>query len=59
MSPSVEMGEAVTGERLSYLVRILLLPGKIEAGHDAGVLVEARSLRQSAQCTFDLPDTGL
>ena len=37
----VEMAEPVAGERLRNLVRILLLPGKIEPGHHAGVLIEA------------------
>jgi hypothetical protein len=55
----VEMAEPVADERLCNLLRILLLPGKIEAGHDAGVLIEARSLRQSTQSDFDLPNTSL
>ena len=55
----VEEGQPVAGERLRDRVRVLLLPGKIEAGHHAGVLVEAGALGQSAQSAFDLPDTGL
>jgi hypothetical protein len=55
----IKMRQSVAGECLRDLVRILLLAGKIEAGHHARVLVEARSLGQSAQSTFDLANAGL
>jgi hypothetical protein len=55
----VEIGQTVACERLRHLVRILLLPGKIKAGHDAGVLIEARSFRQSTQCSLHLTDASL
>ena len=55
----VEVCKTVARECLRHLVPVLLLPGKIEPGYHARVLIEARSLRQSAQRAFNLTNSGL
>jgi hypothetical protein len=45
--------DPVVCERLRYLVRVMALSGKIEAGHQTRVLVEARAFGQASERTFD------
>ena len=45
--------QPVVDKHLRDGIAVLLLARKIEAGHDAGVLVEAGAFRQSAQCAFN------
>ena len=51
--------DPVVREGLRYLVRVMALPGKIEAGHHARVLVETRAFGQSSERTFDRANARL
>ncbi len=55
----IEERKTVGRERLRDFIRILLLPGKVEPGHHARVLIEAGALGQSTQSAFNLPNTSL
>ena len=55
----VQMREAVTREDLRNGVRVRVLPGQFEAGHDSCVLIQARAFRQTAERAFDLTDARL
>ena len=55
----LEKRETIACEVLRDLVRILLLAGKIEPGHHAGVLIEAGAFRKSAQSAFNLTNPRL
>src|SRR5258708_7868539 len=50
---SFKEGQAVVCEYLRDRIRVLVLPGKIEPGDDAGVLIQARAFGECSQRTLD------
>ena len=48
----LEEGQPVVGKHLRHGASVQVPPRKIEARHDAGVLVEAGAFRQAAQRAF-------
>ncbi len=55
----IEKLDPVVCEGFSDRIQILALPGQIEAGDDAGVLIEAGALRQTAQGGLDAANANV